>query len=172
MDRLFACWRLNKPAGQAADGKPHANLEPAEGKTLFQTLLESDLPESETYILGKYEKTFAILNVFPYTVGHVLVLPNRPVATIGELDDSEYLELFETVRQARAAVNSAFAPDGLNIGINEGTAGGGSIPDHLHVHVVPRWNSDTNFMTALAETRLLPIPLSEAWERISSHWPR
>lgn len=171
MDRLFACWRLNQPAGTASDGKPHADLTPVEGKTLFQTLYESELPESETYILGKFDKTFAILNVFPYTVGHLLILPVRPVATIAELDDSEYVELFERVRQARAAIVSAFSPDGVNIGINEGTAGGGSIPDHLHVHVVPRWSADTNFLTALAETRLLPIPLSEAWERIRSNWP-
>ena len=171
MDYVFAGWRIGQPQGLGGDGLPHADLFPEEGKTLFETIEQSDLPDSQTYVLERRSHVFAILNVFPYTSGHVMVLPRRAVATIDGLDDDEHGQLWELVRDATTAIKAAFRPDGLNIGFNEGTAGGGSIPDHLHVHVVPRWSADTNFMTSISAARVLPFTLEATWDRLREVWP-
>lgn len=172
LDRLWAGWKLATfGSGNGADGQPL--LEPARrvGASLFETIEQSGLPDEQTYIVWRGERTFCVLNVFPYTSGHLMVLPLAKAAAIDELDRPTYDELWHTVRLASHALRVAFQPQGLNIGINEGAAGGGSEPDHLHVHVVPRWNADTNFMTAVAETRVLPMTLSDTWARLREAWP-
>ena len=138
---------------------------------MFESILASGRPDDETYILWRGTTVFAILNVFPYNPGHLMVLPNEAAASIELLPDEVHRELWDAVRQAVVAVKSAFRPDGVNVGVNDGTAGGGSIPDHLHVHVVPRWRADTNFMTTTANARVLPLPLHDTWERLRDAWP-
>ena len=170
--RLWAGWKLPAySSGVGADGRPHADLPRARGKSLFETIEQSGLPDEQTYVLWRGARTFAILNVFPYTSGHLMVLPLVAAASIHDLDEGTHTELWQSVRTACRAVEDAFGPQGMNVGINEGTAGGGSVPDHLHVHVVPRWSADTNFMTAVAETRVLPETLADTWRRLRSAWP-
>lgn len=171
MPRLFSGWRLAHPRGLAADGLPHAYMEAEPGKTLFETIEQSDLPDERTYVLWRGTHTFALLNVYPYTSGHLMVLPKKPVHSMSDLSAEVYSELWLAVLAASNAVREAFHCDGLNVGVNEGLAGGGSQPDHLHVHVVPRWRADTNFMTAVAETRILPQTLSDSWQRVKDAWP-
>jgi len=170
-DHLFAGWRLGKQPGIGSDDRPHVDPPLPAGVSLFEAIERSGRPDSETYILDRWPKTFAILNVFPYTSGHLLVLPTQAAPSIADLDDDTYDELWRLVRASCSAVKAAFSPDGLNIGVNEGVAGGGSVPDHLHVHVVPRWSADTNFMTSVANARVLPISLAETWTAIRAHWP-
>ena len=171
--RVWAGWRLAPLKGETADGVPHIRpVRPAPGLSLFETIDQSGLPDDETYVLWRGDRVFALLNVYPYTSGHLMVLPRRAVPDLEDLDADEHVELWEAVRQAVVACRAAFSPDGLNIGLNLGTAGGGSVPDHLHVHVVPRWSSDTNFMTTVAEVRVLPQALSDSWARLRSAWPR
>ena len=171
MDHVYAGWRLGKGPGTGADDRPHVDPDAEDGVSLFEAIERSGRPDEDTYILARRARTFAILNVFPYTSGHVLVLPLRAVPTISELDDDTYDELWRLVREASTAVRAALSPEGLNIGVNEGIAGGGSVPDHLHVHVVPRWSADTNFMTSVANTRVLPVSLVDTWAAIRAHWP-
>ena len=171
MDRLYSGWRLATVPGTTPDGAPYEFLGPEPGKTLFETIEQSSLGDRRTYVIGRRRSAFAVLNVYPYTSGHVMVLPRRAAPGINDLDDDSYRDLWDLVREASQAINAAFAPEGMNIGINEGRAGGGSQPDHLHVHLVPRWSADTNFMTTLAETRVLPMTLSEAWARLRAAWP-
>ena len=170
MDRLYSGWRLAHPPHLGSDGLPHANLQPQPGLTLFETIEQSGLDDEITYVLARGKATFAILNVYPYASGHVMVLPRAAVRSPDELDHDTYMELWDLVRDATRAVKRAFRPDGLNVGYNEGSAGGGSLPEHLHVHVVPRWNADTNFMTSLAETRILPMALSDSWNLLRQVW--
>ncbi len=140
--------------------------------TLFETILDSSLPDEETYIVWRGELCYALLNAFPYTSGHVMVLPNRGVADLCDLTETEHRELFDGVRMAVSALRTAFAPHGVNVGINLGRGAGAGIPDHLHVHVVPRWKGDTNFMTAIANTRVLPETLASTWRRVIDAWPQ
>ncbi len=171
MPRLFSGWRLAHARGLAADGQPHPYVQAQDGKTLFETIEQSDFPDEETYIIHRGPNVYVVLNVYPYTSGHILVIPNKGVESIHDLSDEVYCELWSTVRKAAEAVKAAFHPHGLNIGVNEGLAGGGSQPDHLHVHIVPRWRADTNFMTTAAEVRILPQTLTQSYDRIRQKWP-
>jgi diadenosine tetraphosphate (Ap4A) HIT family hydrolase len=98
-------------------------------------------------------------------------LPNRAADELEELTSVEFAELWETVRTAVTAIKEAYSPDGLNIGVNVGRGAGAGVPDHLHVHVLPRWAGDTNFTTAVAETRVMPESLDVTFERITAAWP-
>lgn len=175
LDHVFAGWRIGKPPGIGGDDRPNVDPGlsggPSDGRSLFEAIEQSGHPDEETYILARRPRTFAILNVFPYTSGHLLVLPIRAVPTVTDLDDQTHDELWRLVRDASIAVKAALSPEGLNVGVNEGVAGGGSVPEHLHVHVVPRWSADTNFMTSVANARVLPVSLAETWAAIRAHWP-
>ena len=150
------------PAG-AGDGQA--------GRTLFEVIEQSGLDDAETYIIHRGATCFALLNAYPYTSGHLMVLPRRAVATLNGLTDEEHDGLWIMVRDAVAAVESAFSTGGVNVGLNLGPAAGAGVPDHLHVHVVPRWVGDTNFTTATANLRVLPIALDESWRRLRDAWP-
>ena len=112
-----------------------------------------------------------ILNAYPYNSGHVMVLPNRAVADLDDLTREEHEELWRLVTDAVTAIRAAYSPEGVNVGLNLGRAAGAGVPDHLHVHCLPRWAGDTNFMTSVAETRVLPEPLDETHSRLTAAWP-
>lgn len=165
LDRIWNGWR-SQYVNELADRRP-----PTEG-SVFTQILGSGLPDDETHIVHRGHTVFAILNAFPYTSGHLMVLPFREVANLEDLRDEETTELWSTVTAAVAAVRAAYQPGGINVGINMGRAAGGSISEHLHVHVVPRWTGDGNFMTAVAEARTLPEPLSFSAQKLRDAWPR
>lgn len=171
MDHIWAGWRFTGGPGNAADGLPNVQVDPDTGLTLFEALEQSGEPDEKTYIVWRGDACFAMLNVFPYTPGHIMVLPKKATPSIEELDEETFAELWRAVRSATLAVKAAFGPHGVNVGINDGEAGGGSQPEHLHVHVVPRWRSDTNFITTTANARVLPVALVDTWERLRDTWP-
>lgn len=164
LDRLWNGWRSGYVRG-FNDGERN---EP--GRSVFTAILESGLPDEETHIVHRGETCFAILNAFPYSTGHMLVLPYREFPDLEQLTAGESAELWGTVTAAVAAVKRSHAPHALNVGINLGAPAGGSIAQHLHVHVVPRWEGDANFMTSVANTRTLPEPLAETAARIRAAW--
>ena len=140
--------------------------------SVFTQILRSGMSDLDAHIVHRGRLVFAILNAFPYTSGHVMVLPYREVGNLEDLDEAETAELWPTVTDAVRAVKAAYRPGGVNVGINMGSAAGGSISEHLHVHVVPRWTGDGNFMTAIAEARTLPEPLSFSAQKLREAWPR
>lgn len=150
--------------GPAGDGPTDADA------TLFDRIRVSDRPDDETFVIERRERVFVVLNRYPYSTGHVLVVPNRAVHNLEDLDDTEWHQLWDTVRDTVVAVKRAFHPDGVNVGLNLGDGAGPSVPDHVHVHVLPRWKADTNFMTALADVRVLPQTLRESWEALRAVW--
>jgi ATP adenylyltransferase len=164
MDRMWAGWRSSYVAAAG-------NGALAGDGSLFRHILDSGLPDEETHIVWRGETVFAILNAFPYTSGHLLLMPYREVPDLEHLADDESIELWEAVRAAVVAVKAAYSPQGVNVGINLGEAAGAGIPSHLHVHVLPRWSADSNFMTAVAETRVLPETLGDSWARLRAAWP-
>lgn len=139
---------------------------------MFTRILASGLDDTETHVVHRGRDVFAIMNAFPYASGHLLVLPYREVADLEDLTGDESAELWSTVTDAVAALKASHRPTALNVGINLGASAGGSISEHLHVHVVPRWEGDANFMTAVANTRTLPEPLAESAARVRDAWPR
>jgi ATP adenylyltransferase len=162
LELIWNGWRIR----YIEDGAP----APHEG-SVFTQILQSGLPDEETNIVHRGTHTFAILNAFPYTTGHLMVLPYREIEGLEQLDDAEAAELWPTVTDAVTALKEAYHPGGVNVGINLGRAAGGSISEHLHVHVVPRWTGDGNFMTAIANARTLPEPLAESARRLRGAWP-
>ena len=125
----------------------------------------------EGLVVAKGSKVFAVLNRFPYNTGHVLILPYRHVGELEDLSDSELDELGRFTRATVTALRSAYSPAGFNIGANLGGTAGGSIPDHLHYHVVPRFPGDTNFMSVLGETKVLPEELPDTVTKLRRSWP-
>lgn len=115
--------------------------------------------------------TYATLNLYPYNNGHLMVLPYRHVGDIVDLDEDEANNLVRVLTQARRALASALQPDGYNVGMNLGQAAGAGIPDHLHFHIVPRWDGDTNFMPVTADTKVLPESLDQTRQKVIEAWP-
>ena len=117
-------------------------------------------------VLARGTLCFAILNLYPYNGGHLMVVVNRHVGTLAATTAEEQAELMRLTRHAEIALTEAYAPQGINVGINIGRPAGAGVLDHLHVHLVPRWNGDTNFMTVVGDTRVLPEALSQSAARL------
>jgi ATP adenylyltransferase len=171
-DHLWATWR-SAYVGQVVDTRELPTPEEAGGRTLFERILaaaDEGGPE-DAGILWRGPTCFALLNRFPYTSGHLMVLPKRAVAELEDLSEEEHTELWGAVRDAVVALKAALRCDAVNVGLNLGPAAGGSLAEHLHVHCVPRWLGDANFVTVAADTRVLPVSLEEVGERLRAAWP-
>ena len=160
LERLWAGWRSEYvgSAGAPDDG----------GECLFCALAAA--PDDEALVVARDDRMFTVLNLFPYTSGHMMVAPLRHEGDLEALEPDDATALMWMTQRATAAVKDAYAPDGVNVGMNLGRAAGAGVPGHLHVHVVPRWIGDTNFMTAVAETRVLPETLDASLERLRAAW--
>ena len=164
IDPIWNGWR-------AAYLKGEGRGDPIGDGSLFTQILNSGVPDEETNVVYRGPLTFAILNAFPYNPGHLLVLPYAELPDLTDLDGRTTIELWATVTAAVQAVRTAMHPAGVNVGVNLGRAAGGSVPEHLHVHVVPRWSGDANFMTTVANATTIPEALNVTAARIRTAWP-
>jgi len=160
LERFSAAWRESYVASSNADENARDD-----GDCVFCVLSKEPINES-TGVLLKTSHSFVILNAFPYGSGHLLVLPLRHVAELEELGDEEFTDFSLVLRDTVAALKKAYGPDGMNVGMNIGHAAGAGIPKHLHAHALPRWRGDTNFMTTIGETRVLPESLESTWGKV------
>jgi len=144
----------------------------ASGETNGCIFCDITEPGREELILIRGRTSFVILNLYPYNSGHLMVVPNRHVPTLHGSTPDELAELMKFARYAEMALAEAYKPQGINLGINLGRPAGAGVLDHLHVHVVPRWNGDTNFMSVTAETRVLPEALSATRDRLKPIFER
>lgn len=155
MDRIHAPWRYTFVTGQApspplaASGCIFCDYPRAHGTPV------NDVHDQERLLVHTRQHAFVIMNKFPYAGGHVMVVPRRHVDALESLEAAEFAELQGLLRDTVAAVKASYQPQGLNVGMNLGRAGGAGIADHLHWHVVPRWVGDNNFMPVLADTRVI-----------------
>ena len=143
----------------------------SQGGSVFTRLINSGEPDRSVFIVHRSHTCFAVLNIYPYSTGHLLVVPYREVAATDELTSEELVDLWSVVNDGVVALRSSHAPEGFNIGINMGKPAGGSVAEHVHVHVVPRWTGDSNFMTAVAQTRTIPEALDVTYDRVKHEWP-
>jgi len=130
--------------------------------------LPQEQNDEKNLILFRGVTGFVMLNAFPYSNGHLLVAPYRQVCELEELNDEELLEINKLTASAIIWLKKVYQPNGFNVGVNLGRAGGAGIPVHIHWHVVPRWNGDTNFMTTVADTRVIPESLASTYEKLST----
>ncbi len=122
--------------------------------------------DKENYILYRGETCFSMLNIYPYNNGHLMVVPFRHVLDLDGLTDNELTELIQLVRRSMNVQRKALNPDGFNVGMNVGKVAGAGVKDHIHIHVVPRWGGDTNFMPLIADTRVIPELLQSTYEKL------
>lgn len=163
LDRLWTGWR-NDYVTTGGAGSPGSS-------SVFSRILAAHLPDDESLIVHRGDACFAILNRFPYSTGHLLVLPYREVPDLEDLTPDETAELWATVTDGVRALKTAYQPEGINVGVNLGRAAGGSVAQHLHVHLVARWTGDANFMAAAAYTRTIPEALPDTWTKLRRAWP-
>jgi ATP adenylyltransferase len=159
MDRLWTPWRLQYVT--SADKSQGCALCEARAATGPGSLL-----------LFQGRECFVVLNLFPYNNGHLMVVPNRHFATLSDATDGELCELGVLTRLAERALTETYRPQGLNVGMNLGRAAGAGVVDHIHIHVVPRWNGDTNFMSVVGETRVLPEEVQQTAVRLRETFAR
>ena len=153
MEQIWAPWRIE-----------YIQREKSEGCILCEKPRQSG--DAANYILYRGDKNFVIMNAYPYNPGHLMIAPYRHVANLDELTDEERHEHFEMVSQSIKVLRQAFNPGGFNIGINMGKVAGAGIDEHVHTHVVPRWQGDTNFMPVLSEVRVVPEALAETYKKL------
>ena len=147
---------------------PQAESERPSGRCIFCVALDlpAQRPEASSLVLFEGVGCFVILNKYPYSSGHLMVVPRRHIGSLSDAAPDELHELMALTQRAEIALRQAYAPDGLNVGINLGRPAGAGVPGHLHIHVVPRWTGDTNFMTVTADTRVVPEDLGQTADRL------
>ena len=165
MDRIWSPWRSEyvSTANDRVDGR--------EGVSIFTALQEDGTKndaDAEHLILWRGEHVFVIMNLYPYNNGHLLIVPFRQVASYVDLTRDEQHAMAEVVDRCMAWLTDALDPEGFNVGLNIGRAAGAGVPDHLHMHVVPRWSGDTNFMPVTGETKVLPESLRQTYEKLAA----
>ena len=152
--RLWAPWRFEYIEGPKPDDCIFCS-KPAAGD------------DAGSHITARGDHCFVMLNTFPYTNGHVMIAPYEHIPSLEDLEAPALLELMQLTQRALGALREAYAPEGFNIGVNQGKAAGAGVEDHVHLHVVPRWGGDTNFMPVVGSTRVLPQSLDDSYERLS-----
>ncbi len=175
LDHLWAGWRgeyvTAVGAAEAAAGGVDSPVVDDPEHCVFCRIAASGPPSADNGVVWVGAASYAVLNAYPYASGHLMVLPVRHVGTLAELSDDEGSEMWTALLRAVSTLEAALGPDGVNLGANLGRAAGAGIPRHVHLHAVPRWHGDTNFMTAVAGTRVLPETLAVTWERVHRAWP-
>ncbi len=160
MDHLFTPWRY------AYVSTPR----PTEGCVLCHLASQEPAEDEESFILQRTPHHFLVLNIYPYNTGHLMIVPYLHVARLSALPAESLKEMFDLAARAEKVLADVYRPEGINLGMNLGKCAGAGIADHLHLHVVPRWSADTNFMTVAGETRVLPEELSETWRRLEGRF--
>ncbi len=158
MDTIFSPWRYRYLATTRAEA----------GCVLCEKLAAGD--DAANFILARYRHVAVILNIFPYTNGHLMILPIEHRAWLNEMEPAAREQMMSIATRAEDALRREYTPDGLNLGVNFGQAAGAGIAGHLHMHVLPRWIGDANFMSVIGETRVLPEDLARTYERLKSYF--
>jgi ATP adenylyltransferase len=154
---LWAPWRLGYIKGEKEPG------------CIFCTRLARST-DQEDYILQRGERSFVILNAYPYTNGHLMIVPFDHVSDLEALADATLAEMNQLLKRSISALRQAFGPQGFNIGWNIGRCAGAGVEEHVHEHVVPRWNGDTNFMPVLADVTVIPDTLADTWRTLKPYF--
>jgi ATP adenylyltransferase len=158
MEHTWSPWRYRYIA--AAD---------SEKECVFCRALRSG-DDRANLIVHRARWNFVILNLFPYTNGHLMIVPYAHIASLADTDEATTSEMMELAKRAQRALESEYHPDGFNIGLNLGRAAGAGVAEHIHLHVVPRWSGDANFVSIVGETRVLPEELETTFDRLKKHF--
>lgn len=160
MDVLWSPWRYSYiTGGESASAD-------ANGSCVFCTILANPASDEEKFILLRAGFNFVILNIYPYTSGHLMIVPFSHTAELYNLSKDESDELMDLTKRCQSAIKEVYKPNGINLGMNLGKAAGAGVAGHLHQHILPRWIGDVNFMTAVGQTRTIPEDLRETYKKL------
>lgn len=160
MDVLWSPWRFDYIS---------RGPETSPGGCVFCEILKSSASDEEKFILTRAEHNFVILNLYPYASGHLMIVPYEHLASLDKASKAATDEMMDLTKRAQAALAEAYSPDGINIGMNLGKAAGAGVADHFHMHALPRWVGDANFMTAIGQTRTIPETLTDTYKRLKGN---
>ena len=166
MDILWSPWRYDyiSSSGGKSEKTPEIN------DCVFCRILESPASDEEKFILHRAGFNFVILNVYPYTSGHLMIVPYAHLAEIDRAEKAATDEMMDLAKQCQTALRAEYQPDGFNFGMNLGKAAGAGVAEHYHLHALPRWSGDVNFMTAVGETRTIPETLKQTYHKLKPHF--
>ncbi len=160
MDRLWTPWRFDYVS----------RIDPSDTRCVFCGILAENDRDESNFVLWRSDAVFVILNLFPYTVGHLLIVANRHIAGLGAAHKTELHAFMETAQKCEAALQNEYHPEGFNLGFNLGRMAGAGVDNHLHMHLLPRWTGDANFLSVASETRVLPEQLSKTYQRLRPYF--
>ena len=158
MKNLWSPWRSNYIES--------FKEEQSGGECIFCAAVEKDILDMNNLVVHKSEKTFVIMNLYPYNNGHLMIVPKRHIGSVEEITTQESHELMDEIILAEKVLQKIYSPHGFNIGANLGRAGGAGIEEHIHFHILPRWNGDTNFMPTIGEVKVISQDLAETKKRL------
>ncbi len=161
MDRLWSPWRYDYIKSGSSGEKNQA--PPA---CVFCSMLESDADDEIKFIVHRAAHNFIVLNIYPYISGHTMIVPYAHIAELAAAPKETTDEMMDLTKRCQAAMRQIYRPDGFNIGMNLGRAAGAGVADHFHMHILPRWIGDTNFMTTVGETRVHPEDLTTTYHKL------
>lgn len=161
METLYAPWRIQYILAP----------KPAAGEVSIFSKIAHSSDDEANFVVARGRSCYALLNTHPYTGGHMMVVPYRQVADLQDLTDDEMLEIMKLLKRCQAALTRVMKPDGFNVGLNLGRAAGAGIEQHLHLHIVPRWGGDTNFMPVIGSATVLPEALKEIAAKLRAAFP-
>ena len=164
MDRLWSPWRYDYIKSGDSESSGNSN------KCVFCEILNSPATDEEKYIIYRAGHNFVILNIYPYISGHLLIVPFVHLANLDHASKPVTDELMDLTKRCQTALRKTYQPEGFNIGMNLGKAGGAGVAEHFHLHILPRWFGDANFMTTIAETRTIPESLQTTYKKLKSQF--
>ncbi len=162
METLWSPWR-SKYIGTFKDEEAKSKE-----KCFLCTAAESPLRDKELYVVARRKHCFAVLNLYPYNNGHVLVAPYRHTGDFEKLSEEESNEIMHLSKEVTSALKYIYSPHGFNFGANIGNSSGAGLPEHIHFHIVPRWNGDTSFISIVSDTKIVSVAIEETWEQLST----
>lgn len=157
MDRLWSPWRAKYIA---------SGVDAQRDVCVFCEIASNLSDDDDNFVIFRGERCFVVLNLFPYISGHLMVIPYEHLGDLASTDKAITDEMMDLTKRAQIALRNVYQPGGFNVGMNLGASAGAGIVDHIHIHVLPRWGGDTNFMTTVAETRVLPEDLKTTHQRL------
>jgi ATP adenylyltransferase len=160
MDRLWTPWRFDYIS----------SIDPSEKGCVFCRIFSQEEKDEANFVLCRGTDVFVLLNLFPYTVGHLLIVARRHIPSLAAAEKGELHAFLEMAQKCESALQGEYHPEGFNMGFNIGRSAGAGVDHHLHMHVLPRWTGDANFVSTLSETRILPEQLSRTWQRLLPHF--
>ncbi len=164
MDRLWSPWRYDYiKAGSSGEKEQPPSC-------VFCSMLETDGDDASKFIVHRASHNFVVLNIYPYISGHTMIVPYMHIAEIARAPKETTDEMMDLTKRCQAAMREIYRPDGFNLGMNLGRAAGAGVAEHFHMHILPRWVGDTNFMTTVGETRVHPEDLMTTYKKLCEHF--